>query len=90
MATDWCSVRCPRFAAQTRRLAKSGPTNQCSWPDGKVSRRHSSYLDVSVREITVSGLSVYDAAEIWASSGKDEDQMFGYSEAELQAALDED
>lgn len=32
-------------------------------------------------------LSVYDAAQIWASHGKDEDYMFGYSQAELEAAL---
>ena len=32
-------------------------------------------------------LSVYDAAEIWASNGKDEDYMFGYSEEELEDAL---
>ena len=32
-------------------------------------------------------LNVYDAAEIWASNGKDEDYMFGYSEEELEAAL---
>ena len=32
-------------------------------------------------------ISVYDAAEIWASHGKDEDYMFGYSEEELEAAL---
>jgi len=33
------------------------------------------------------GLSVYDAALIWASNGKDEDYTFGYSEDELEAAL---
>lgn len=32
-------------------------------------------------------ISVYDAAEIWASNGKDEDYMFGYSEEELEEAL---
>lgn len=32
-------------------------------------------------------LSVYDAALIWASHGKDEDYTFGYSEEELEAAL---
>ena len=32
-------------------------------------------------------LSVYDAAAIWASNGKDEDYTFGYSEEELEAAL---
>ena len=33
------------------------------------------------------GLSVQDAALIWASNGKDEDYMFGYSEEELEDAL---
>lgn len=32
-------------------------------------------------------LSVYDAAHIWASNGKDADYMFGYSSEELEAAL---
>ena len=32
-------------------------------------------------------LSVYDAAVIWASRGKDEDYMFGYTEEELEDAL---
>ena len=32
-------------------------------------------------------LSVYDAALIWASKGKDEDYMFGYTEEELEEAL---
>lgn len=32
-------------------------------------------------------LSVYDAAEIWVSHGKDEDYMFGYTEGELEDAL---
>jgi len=32
-------------------------------------------------------LSVYDAAEIWASSGMDEDYTFGYSVEELKNAL---
>lgn len=32
-------------------------------------------------------ISVYDAAEIWRDSGKDEDNMFGYSEDELNDAL---
>lgn len=32
-------------------------------------------------------ISVYDAALIWISNGKDEDYMFGYTEEELEAAL---
>jgi len=30
---------------------------------------------------------VYDAALIWASHGKDEDYMFGYTEDELEDEL---
>ena len=32
-------------------------------------------------------LDVHDAALIWASNGKDEDYMFGYTEEELEEAL---
>lgn len=32
-------------------------------------------------------LSVYDAALIWQSNGKDEDYTFGYSDDELEDAL---
>ncbi|MGP5083049.1 hypothetical protein ACTXJ8_14955 [Corynebacterium variabile] len=32
-------------------------------------------------------LSVYEAANIWASNGMDEDYTFGYSETELEEAL---
>lgn len=32
-------------------------------------------------------INVYDAALIWASKGRDEDYMFGYTEEELQNAL---
>lgn len=32
-------------------------------------------------------LNIYDAAEIWRDSGKDEDSMFGYTEDELNDAL---
>jgi len=35
------------------------------------------------------GLSVYDAANIWISSGKDEDSMFGYTVEELEAAAND-
>ena len=38
-------------------------------------------------ELNSDRLSVYEAADIWLSSGKDEDQMFGYTEEELEAAL---
>lgn len=32
-------------------------------------------------------LSVYDAALIWVSNGKDEDYTFGYSEEKLEEAF---
>lgn len=32
-------------------------------------------------------LSVYDAADIWLSNGKDEDYMFGYTEEAFEDAL---
>lgn len=35
----------------------------------------------------VETLSVSDAADIWASSGFDEDRMFGYTSEELERAL---
>ena len=41
--------------------------------------------DVEVGDTEV--LSVYDAALIWASHGKDEDYTFGYTEEELEDAL---
>lgn len=34
-------------------------------------------------------LSVWDAADIWMSSGRDEDRMFGYTEEELRRAVEE-
>ena len=35
-------------------------------------------------------LSVHDAADIWLSSGMDEDSTFGHSEDELRRAADMD
>lgn len=35
-------------------------------------------------------LSVWDAADIWLSSGMDEDQTFGYTEDELRRAAGQD
>ncbi|MBG6109066.1 hypothetical protein IWX88_002737 [Frigoribacterium sp. CG_9.8] len=34
-------------------------------------------------------ISVSDAANIWLSSGKDEDQMFGFSAEQLEAAAND-
>ncbi len=35
-------------------------------------------------------LSVYDAADMWLSSGMDEDYTFGFSESELRRAANEE
>lgn len=35
-------------------------------------------------------LSVWDAADIWLSKGRDEDYMFGYTEDELRRAAEEE
>lgn len=43
--------------------------------------------DVEHDDQSDESLSVYEAANIRASNGKDEDYTFGYSEAELEAAL---
>ena len=46
------------------------------------------YCDMGEEEDDDDGLSVYEAADIWASSGMDEDYTFGYSEEELNDAFD--
>ena len=45
------------------------------------------YHDDDYDEDSGEMLSVYDAALIWQSHGKDEDYMFGYTEDELEEAL---
>ena len=45
------------------------------------------YHDDDYDEEHEEALSVSDAADIWMSSGKDEDYMFGYTEEELEDAL---
>lgn len=45
------------------------------------------YCSSEIDDDESEGLSVYDAAQIWASNGKDEDYTFGYSEEELEEAL---
>ena len=52
-----------------------GETYRCDWCAAEYDEDDDEALDV------------YTAAEIWASNGKDEDYMFGYSEDELEAAL---
>ncbi len=46
----------------------------------------SDWMD-DVEEDDSERLSVYDAALIWLSNGKDEDYTFGYTEEELEDAL---
>lgn len=48
---------------------------------------HPEEFDDYVHDDDDESLSVEDAALIWASHGKDEDYMFGYSEDELEDAL---
>jgi len=55
-----------------KKKASSAPVND-SWDDDDDDEGES--------------LSVYDAALIWMSNGKDEDYTFGYSEEELEEAL---
>ncbi len=44
-------------------------------------------MDYEYNEYVDESLSAYDAALIWASSGMDEDYMFGYSENQLKRYL---
>lgn len=73
---------CPECGHRMRRFIDSwgswdGETYVCDYCAS------SDYDDDSDGE----SLSVYDAALIWASNGKDEDYTFGYSEDELEDAL---
>lgn len=74
------SMNCPRCgSAMTKRYSFSGWwCNEChaGLDDGDD-------YDYDDGE----SLSVYDAALIWASNGKDEDYTFGFSEEELEDAL---
>ena len=47
----------------------------------------SSWVDDDYEDDESESLSVYDAALIWISNGKDEDYTFGYDEDELERAL---
>lgn len=84
-------------------LEKSKFSSHFPWYNGTVLTDHwSNHIqcaDCAICEIEASdgegveddadneAISVYDAAQIWASHGKDEDYMFGYSEDELENAL---
>lgn len=73
---------CPECGHRMRRVLDfcgnwDGETYQCNYCS-------SGYADDEEDSET---LSVYDAALIWASNGKDEDYTFGYSEDELEDTL---
>ncbi len=75
---------CPNCGHRMRRVLDSwgtwdGETYECDYCSGD----EYDYEDDNDGE----SLSVDDAAEIWLSSGMDEDMMFGYSEDELRDAL---
>ena len=74
---------CPECGHRMRRYRDSwgnwdGETYVCDYCSGE---------DYDDDDDDGEGLSVYDAALIWMSNGKDEDYTFGYSEEELEDAL---
>lgn len=74
-------VMCPVCGHRMRRVVDSfgrwdGETYSCDWCESEYDENEGE------------SLSVYDAALIWASYGKDEDYTFGYTEDELEDALD--
>ena len=77
-------ARCPNCGHRMRRVldlwgTRDGETYECDYCSGD----EYDYEDDDDGE----SLSVDDAAEIWLSSGMDEDMTFGYSEDELRDAL---
>lgn len=48
---------------------------------------YESFCDDDFEDVGEEQLSVFDAAEIWVSNGKDDGYTFGYSESELEEAL---
>lgn len=73
------SMDCPRCGKSM--------TKRFSYSDWWCSNCHAGLDDDTDSEEDDEYLSVYDAALIWASNGKDEDYTFGYTEEELEAAL---
>lgn len=70
------SMDCPRCGQPM--------TKRYSYSDWWCSSCHDGLDDDSDDSET---LSVYEAASIWASNGKDEDYTFGYTEEALEDAL---
>ncbi len=56
-------------------------------PYGLLDDESEKFDEIDDSEEFDESISVYEAAEIWASHGKDEDYMFGYTEEELEDAL---
>ncbi len=55
----------------------------------KLSEEDSDYEDEYEEDEDDEEIDVYTAAENWLASGRDEDYMFGYTEEELENALNE-
>lgn len=63
-------------------------TKRYSFSDWWCNNCHAGLNDDELDEDDDSeSISVYDAAQIWASHGKDEDYTFGFTEQELEDAL---
>lgn len=73
---------CPECGHRMRRVYDSWG----SW-DGETYQCDYCSHDDDDDDCDEESLSVYDAAEIWASNGRDEDYAFGFSECELEDAL---
>lgn len=71
---------CPECGHRLRRVKNA-------WGIWDEETYHCDYCSGSSDFDDEESLSVYDAALIWASNGKDEDYTFGYSEDELEEAL---
>ncbi len=69
-------------------LRKASSTRTEEYVDSNESRSYA-LDDIDEFDDDDETLSVWDAAEIWASHGKDEDYTFGYSEEELEDALND-
>ena len=73
---------CPDCGRRMRRVY-----NEWGYWDGTTYACDYCESDYDDYEDDDEAISVYDAALIWASNGKDEDYTFGYSEEELEDAL---
>ena len=73
------SMDCPRCGQPM--------TKRYSYSDWWCSNCHAGLDDDDDEDDDSEALSVYEAADIWMSNGKDEDYMFGYTEEELEDAL---